>query len=129
MATLQQGVMRAKQIQKQHPRMKWTECIKLAHKQLGKGKTVKKSSKPKKHAVRRKVSGVTKTVGKIPRSKKVSGIGQTLSGVRSTGMTLLKAKYGNLATKKALARTKTEKRKLQKEMSATLSNLRKLKSI
>jgi hypothetical protein len=128
MATLKQGITRAKQLQKKHPRMKWTDCVKLAHKQLGKSKPAKKAKPAKKRAAK-KVSGVTRSVGKIRHTKTVSGSGQTLSGVRSTGMALLKTKYGNLATKKAMARTKTAKKKLQKQMSAILSNLRKLKSI
>ncbi|AXH77166.1 MAG: hypothetical protein [Bacteriophage sp.] len=126
MATLKQGTTLAKKIRKAHPKMSWINAVKAAHQQLNKG--VKKSAVKRKAAtvnrspVKRKVSGVTKSAG----SAQHMG---SLAGVKSAGLTLLKAKYGKLATQKALARTKTEKRKVGKEMTATLRAIKNVKSI
>jgi hypothetical protein len=54
MATLQQITTRAKAIYKKHPSKKWTDCIKLASKEL-KGQKVSGTRKTK------RVSGVKKT--------------------------------------------------------------------
>lgn len=123
MATLKQGTTLAKKIRKAHPKMSWVDAVKAAHKQLNKG--------TKKVSVKRKVSGV-KTVSKSHTDKNKITVNQqfgSLAGVKSAGLSLLKAKYGKLATQKALARTKTEKRKVGKEMTATLRAIKNVKSI
>ena len=106
--------------------MSWINAVKAAHKQLngsGKKSPVKrKSAAVKKSPVKRKIAAVKKTVAAVHH------VG-SLAGVKSAGLTLLKAKYGKLATQKALARTKTEKRKVGKEMTATLRAIKNVNSI
>ena len=123
MATLKQGTTLAKKIRKAHPKMKWVDAVKAAHKQLNKGHRAAPA--------KRKVSTVKKRAA-ISAPKKTVTAGHnlgSLAGVKFAGLTLLKAKYGKLSTTKALAKTKTEKKKLAKEMAATLRAIKNIHSI
>lgn len=128
MATLKQGTTLAKKIRKAHPKMSWIDAVKSAHKQLNKSKIGYADYRRKSLKVQTKKAKSIRSQDPLI-SWRTAIKRTTLSGVKSDGLVLLKEKYGRLATQKAMARTKTEKRKLGKEMTATLRAIKNVNSI
>lgn len=143
---------RAKQIRKKHPAIKWQTAIKQASRELkGKSNPVIKKAGKKKSKVKVWQTGTSVTVADRkrkakPPGKRLSKKGKVyyerrknrsdkpgmLSGISSTSLKTalrnrLEDKLGKEFVRKTKAATKTAKRKIQKAITATKTELRKLK--
>ena len=133
-AVLKKITAEAKRIRKKNPRLSWKSAVKQAgakyrgaakkktatRKPTVKKKAAKKSAATKRATTRRKVSGYTSAFG----GAMVAGINE------SSALAMLKKKYlhdiGNLESRKYVAKTKTEKRKIQKKISEIKAKFRKI---
>lgn len=127
---------KAKQIRREHPRMKYTDAIKKASASLrhaGKiGATKKKASVKK--PISTKSKSLKTTLKKdhlrlphgyeVEKRKRLAGMSERL--LQSELKKQYELKLGKLEAKKHLAKTKTEKRKLQAEKTELLKKLRSL---
>jgi iron uptake system EfeUOB component EfeO/EfeM len=127
----------AKRIRKAHPGKAWKNAVKEAGAKYRKGtiKGVKKSGKVKKivsadkyklkHGYttvkRKRVSGVKNAYDKI--DKKETHI--TIAGIKKNASIILSEKLGKLSVRHHHAKTKSEKRKIAKDIRAVKSDLRK----
>ena len=114
--TLQKITARAKQIRKAHPKMTWAAAVKKSGaeyraKKPAAKKTVKRAAK--KAAPKKRVSGT-------PRA--------TVKGATREAQQLLLNRYGLLAQKKLMETTKRGKAALQKEMTSTARQAKRLRS-
>lgn len=136
----------AKKIQRKHPKLDWQACIQKAkrqHKAVGSTKPKKKSSRQtgssnKKYDQQRsarppgaRIPAGAKKVTYYERRKNRSDAPGQLTGVSSAQLTnalkkRLMEKENALVLKKYRATRKTDKRKIQKEISTTKQQLRKL---
>ena len=139
--TLSKITARAKQIRKAKPKMAWTAAVKEAGAEYRSGKLT--GAKKKKvgdiKTVAKRVHKAAKSAAKSVKSHydlhkqnsraRLVEKCKSISGVKSDGLSLLNEKYGKLATKKLNAKGVREKRKVQKDMTATAAQIRKIKSL
>lgn len=115
--TLTKITARAKQIRKAHPKMAWAAAVKKAGAEYrAKKPAAKKTAKrvAKKATPKKRVSGSPKT---------------TVKGATREAQQLLLNRYGMLAQKKLMETTKRGKAALQKEMSFTARQAKRLRSL
>ncbi len=132
----------AKRIQKQHPRMAWSEAIKKSGAAYRAAQKTKKMSGTKKVGAYKIIeSGETsrtkpKTYKNIRRSDgkfwhtvkpgAIRGVKESVAGLMSQARRILITQIGDLEGKKIMARTKTEKKSIQKEITKKKSQLRRI---
>lgn len=140
----------AKKVRRKHPKLSWQECVKRAAKQ-GKKIGAAKKRKPVKRAASRQTGSSNKAadrkrVARPPGARKPAGskvvtyyerrknrsdVPGTLTGVSAASLTSelkkrLLDKESALVLRKYRATRKTDKRKIQKELTAVKAQQRKL---
>jgi hypothetical protein len=148
---LQKITTRAKQIHRAHPKKKWTDCIKQASKELKRGgkigtaKTANRSRQTGRSNKKRDEERSAQTPGKrlvksasgeshvyYERRKNRSDAPGKLSGVSTAKMksvlrNRLQEKLGKDFVQKTFAKTKRAKQKIQKDITSTIREIKKLK--
>lgn len=133
-------VAEAKKLRKKNPKLSQAQAVKQAWaityskgtkvgaaKKAAPKKAAKKaaSKKAAKKAAPKKMAKHIDTKSHNVNIRVVSGIGSLTSKAKE----LLKDKYGKLASKKLIEKTKRGKKSIQKEMTAIAAKIRKIQSI
>lgn len=115
---------RAKQLQKQHPRMQWKDLVRMAAKDIRKKKpAAKKKSSPRKKKKFRRVSGIgmqSKTHVDKNRNRDVNISIGSVSSIMSDAKKILNGRLDRLVLKRYKAKKKTGKggkKQLSKDIS------------
>ena len=133
-------VAEAKKLRKKNPKLSQAQAVKQAWaityskgtkvgaaKKAAPKKAAKKAAPKKaaKKAAHKKMAKHIDTKSHNVNIRVVSGIGSLTSKAKE----LLKDKYGKLASKKLIEKTKRGKKSIQKEMTAIAAKIRKIQSI
>jgi hypothetical protein len=137
--TLKRITTRARSLQRSHPNTKWTDLIKKASREIkGKKKAPTRTKRRKVASVKYIDKGEKKNVRpskvyRIKRNKRgtfkgysrVAG-GRTLGDNLRDARNILLSEIEKLSTRKFLAKRKTDKKRIQKDINAKRSQYKKL---